>query len=119
MQPVPGSVPGRLQAPGVVSDLHGLVQKPGETLRKYVEHFCAVMNTIPGVQEASAISSFYTNVREPRMREKLSTHKVVTTSELWRLADKCARAEEGRLPPEEVHAGETDMPAKKRSRQRD
>jgi hypothetical protein len=36
------------------------------------------------------------------MREKMSTRDLNTTPELFTLADKCARAEEGRLLPKEA-----------------
>src|SRR5664279_6604505 len=70
------------------------------------------MNRIPDIKEASVISSFCANVREPRMREKLRLSLIETTHELWRLADKCACAEEGRMPPDEPLAGE-DAPTKR------
>ena len=48
------------------------------------------------------IQSFHANVRYTRMRDKLSTHRIETTRELWELADRCARAEEGvRVPGED------------------
>ena len=60
------------------------------------------MNTMPCVKDASVISSFCGNVRNQRMREKLSTHSIETTLDLWKLADKCARMEEGRMLPGET-----------------
>ena len=41
------------------------------------------------------IQSFHTNVRNTKMREKLSIHRVESARKLWELADWCARAEEG------------------------
>ena len=53
------------------------------------------MNTIPCIKEELVIQSFHANVRNTQMREKLSTHRIETTRELWELADRSARAEEG------------------------
>ena len=50
------------------------------------------MNTIPCIKEELVIQSFNTNVRHTRLREKLSTHHVEITRELWELADRCAHA---------------------------
>src|SRR3954463_325081 len=49
------------------------------------------------------------NVRNRRMREEMAMCKIKEVSELYALADKCARAEEGRkLPGESVGEGEYD-----------
>src|SRR3954463_10458551 len=61
------------------------------------------------------------NVRNRRMREELAMCKIKDVSELYALADKCARAKEGRkLPGENTGAGESDSedtaPAKKNRR---
>ena len=53
------------------------------------------------------------------MREKLSVRKVRTVNELYMLADRCARAEEGRLAPErakKAEAGPASSGGKKRLR---
>ena len=49
--------------------------------------------------QATVITTFHANVRQAKMREKLNTRKVRTVAELFELADKCARAEEGRKIP--------------------
>ena len=49
------------------------------------------------------IAAFHTNVRNRRMRAKMNVRLPKTVNKLYTLADKCARAEEGRrLPGEEV-----------------
>src|SRR4051812_23412993 len=60
-------------------------------------------------------------MRNRRMREEMAMCKNNDVSELYALADKCARAEEGRkLPGENTGAGESDSedtaPAKKNRR---
>ena len=67
------------------------------------------------------ISTFHQNVRNRRMREEMAMTKIRDVSELYALADKCARAEEGRrLPGEDTCAGGSDSedaaPAKKSRR---
>src|SRR5664279_1933968 len=56
------------------------------------------------------------------MREKLSTRQIRSTNELSALADKCAKAEEGRTAPElaQKALAEPETPVKKKSsRKRD
>ena len=55
------------------------------------------------------ISAFHQNVRNRRMREEMAMCKIRDVSELYALADKCARAEEGRrLLGENIGAGGSD-----------
>lgn len=89
---------GGYKHPGFASDLHYLGQLPGEMLRKYIQCFCTTMNNIPSVKEAAGISSFHANVRNLKMREKLSTHTIETTAGLFSLADNSVR-ERGTHPP--------------------
>src|SRR6187399_3314786 len=103
------------------SDLHLLAQKEGEPLRKNIQRFSRVQHNIPDVHPAAVISAFHQNVRNRSMREEMAMCKIRDASELYALADKCARAEEGRkLPGEDTGARGTDSedvaPAKKNRR---
>jgi hypothetical protein len=71
-------------------------QEPGETLRKFISRFTKVRGTIPHISDASIITTFRQGVRDKKMLEKLATHDVETVPMLFTLADKCARAAEGR-----------------------
>jgi hypothetical protein len=71
-------------------------QEPGETLRTFISHFTRVRGTIPRISDASIITAFRQGVRDEKMLEKLATHDVETVTTLFALADKCARAAEGR-----------------------
>ena len=80
-----------------------------------------MQHNIPDVHPAAVISAFHQNVRNRRMREEMAMTKIRDVSELYALADKCARAEEGRrLPGEDAGAGGSDSddaaPAKKSRR---
>jgi hypothetical protein len=55
-----------------------------------------VRGTIPRISDASIITAFRQGVRDEKMLEKLATHDVETIPTLFALADKCARAAEGR-----------------------
>ena len=103
-----GAFQGGYKRPGAVSDLHTLVQKQDETLWKYTQCFCQVLHTIPDVSPHAIIAAFHANVRNPKMREKLSTRTVQTGAELFSLANKGSPAEEGRMTPEEVVGGADD-----------
>jgi hypothetical protein len=84
------------QQHGVEAHLHAVRQEPGETLRKFISRFTKVRGTIPRISDASIIMAFRQGVRDEKMLEKLATHDVETVPTLFALADKCARATEGR-----------------------
>jgi hypothetical protein len=75
---------GAYQQHGVEAHLHAVRQQPGETLRTFISRFTKVRGTIPRIS------------RDEKMLEKLATHQVETVTTLFALADKCARAAEGR-----------------------
>jgi hypothetical protein len=84
------------QQHGVEAHLHAVRQEPGETLRKFISCFTKVRGTIPRISDASIIAAFRQGVRDKKMLDKLATHDVETVPTLFALADKCARAAEGR-----------------------
>jgi hypothetical protein len=80
----------------VEAHLHAVRQQPGEALRAFNSRFTKVRGTIPRISDASIITAFRQGVRDEKMLEKLVTHQVETVTTLFALADKCARAAEGR-----------------------
>jgi hypothetical protein len=84
------------QRHGVEAHLHAVRQEPGETLRAFISRFTKVHGTIPRISDASIIIAFRQGVRDEKMLEKLATHDVDDITTLFALADKCARATEGR-----------------------
>jgi hypothetical protein len=57
-----------------------------------------VRNKIPRASDTAVISAFSTGVTDVKMREKLAINdELDSVLELFDLADKCAKAEEGRL----------------------
>jgi hypothetical protein len=84
------------QRHGVEAHLHAVRQEPGETLRAFISRFTKVRGTIPRISDASIITAFRQGIRDEKMLEKLATHDVETITTLFALADKCARAAEGR-----------------------
>jgi hypothetical protein len=84
------------QQHGVEAHLHAVRQEPGETLHKFISRFTKVQGTIPRISDASIITAFRRGVHDEKMLEKLATHDVETVPALFALADKCARAAEGR-----------------------
>ena len=55
------------------------------------------------LQEISIIAVFHANVRNLMMREKLSVREMDTLEDLWKMADRCALAEEAfNLPSREA-----------------
>jgi hypothetical protein len=84
------------QQHGVEAHLHAMRQEPGETLRTFISRFTKVRGTIPRIFDASIITTFHQGVHDEKMLEKLATHDVETVPTLFTLADKYARAAEGR-----------------------
>jgi hypothetical protein len=84
------------QQHGVEAHLHAVRQEPGETLRKFISRFTKVRGIIPRISDASIITAFQQGVRDEKMLEKLATHDMEIVLTLFALADKCARAAEGR-----------------------
>jgi hypothetical protein len=84
------------QQHGVEAHLHAVRQEPGETLWAFISRFTKVRGTIPRIFDASIITAFRQGVRDEKMLEKLATHDVETITTLFALANKCARAAEGR-----------------------
>jgi hypothetical protein len=80
----------------VEAHLHAVRQHPGETLRAFISRITKVRGTIPRTSDASIITAFRQRVRDEKMMEKLVTHQVEIITTLFALADKCARAVEGR-----------------------
>ena len=84
--------------PPAAGDLRRVKQQPGETLQKYIQRFNSVRLKIPKVTDEAIISLFSDAIRDVKMKEELAIHEELCTSlELFNLATKCARAEEGHL----------------------
>ena len=99
-----------------LNDLRGVRQKPGETLRKYIQRFSQVRNKISNTTDAQVISAFQAGVTDVRMLEKLGIHDNITSVvKLFDLADKCAKAEEGRLFVKNEPEDPTEKSKKKKS----
>ena len=89
---------GTRDRPPAVGDLRRVRQQPGETLQKYIQRFNNVRLKIAKVMDEAIISVFSDGVRDVKMKEELAIHEELCTAlELFNLATKCARAEEGPL----------------------
>jgi hypothetical protein len=94
---------------GVEAHLHAVRQEPGETLRVFISCFTKVRGTIPRISDASVITAFRQGVRDENMLEKLAMHDVDNVGTLFALADKCARAAEGRAWHSAPQTGATQV----------
>jgi hypothetical protein len=97
------------QRHGVEAHLHAIRQEPEETLRVFISRFTKVHGTIPRISDASIITAFRQGIRDEKMLEKLATHDVDNVTTLFALADKCARATEGRAWHTAPQAGVTQV----------
>jgi hypothetical protein len=67
----------------------------GESLWSFIQWFSQVRNTIFCISNTSVVVAFRQGMRDEKMLKKLATHDVKYISELFSLADNCARAVEG------------------------
>ena len=78
-------------------------------MQKYIQRFNNARLKIPRVTEEAIILAFSDGVRNIKMKEELAIHEDPCTSlELFNLATKCARAEEGRLSLLELPAADLE-----------
>jgi hypothetical protein len=86
------------ERPATKNDLKAVRQYKGETLHQYIQRFSQMRNKIPRISNEEVISAFSTGVSDIKMREKLSVNDELTSIvRLFEIADRCAKAEEGRL----------------------
>jgi hypothetical protein len=84
--------------PATKNDLKAVHQYKGETLRQCIQRFSQMRNKIPQISNEEVISAFSTGVADIKMKEKLSVNDELTSVvRLFKIADRCAKAEEGRL----------------------
>ena len=89
---------GTRDRPPAAGDLHRIKQQPGETLHKYILRFNNVCLKILKVSNEAIISAFNDGVRDVKMKEELAIHEDLCYAlEMFNMANKCARDEEGRL----------------------
>jgi hypothetical protein len=86
------------ERPATKNDLKAVRQYKGETLCQYIQRFSQMRNKIPGISNEEVISAFSTGVSDIKMREKLSVNDELTSVvRLFKITDRCAKAEQGRL----------------------
>ena len=99
-RPLRRQLPGHSRPPPATGDLRRIKQQLGETLQKYIQRFNRVRLKILKVTDEAIISAFSDSICDIKMKEELAIHEeLCTTLELFNLATKCTRAEEGRPPP--------------------
>jgi hypothetical protein len=72
-------------------------QRPGETLRCFIQRFSQVRNIIPHISNSSVVVAFRQDVRDEKVLVKLATHDIQDLMKLFSLADKCTRVMHGTL----------------------
>jgi hypothetical protein len=86
------------ERPATKNDLKAVRQYKGEMIRQYIQCFSQMRNKIPRISNEEVISVFSTGVSDIKMREKLSVNDELTSViRFFEIADRCAKAEEGRL----------------------
>jgi hypothetical protein len=100
--------------PATKNDLKAVHQYKGKTLCQYIQCFSQMRDKIPRISNEEVISAFTIGVSDIKIREKLSVNDELTSViRLFEIADRCAKAEEGRLF---VHNLPEVLPSKPKSR---
>ena len=109
MQPLHCQLSGHSRPPAGRGNLRCIKQQPGETLQKYIQRFNSVHLKIPKVLDEAIISAFCDGICDIKMKEELAIHKKLCTAlEMFNMATKCARAEEGHLSLLELPAADPE-----------
>jgi hypothetical protein len=87
--------------PSVDWDLASIVQKKGESLREFIQHFCNKRNIIPEVDDKSIIKFFKKGLRDSSFIHKLAMKNPRTSEEMLVITNKYVMAEEATLDNKE------------------
>jgi hypothetical protein len=86
------------ERPATKNDLKAVRQYKGKTLHQYIQRFSQMRNKIPWISNEEVISAFSMGISDIKMRGKLFMNDELTSIiRLFEIADRCAKAEEGRL----------------------
>jgi hypothetical protein len=102
------------ERPTTKNDLKAVRQYKGEMLCQYIQRFSHMKNKIPQISNEEVISAFSTGVADIKMKEKLFVNDEPTSVvRLFEIADRCAKAEEGKLF---MHNLPEELPPKSKSK---
>jgi hypothetical protein len=79
--------PGTYECPSTAETLKTIKQKPDESLRKYVKHFCNVKNAISYIQDIEIINAFCEGVSNIMNVEEIAMKKPRTVVDLLVVVD--------------------------------
>jgi hypothetical protein len=84
--------------PTTKNDLKAVHQYKGKTICQYIQRFSQMRNKNPRISNEEVISAFSMGVADIKMKGKLSVNDELTSVvRLFEIADRCAKAEEGRF----------------------
>jgi hypothetical protein len=86
---------------GVDWDLASVVQKMGESLREFIQHFCNKRNITPEVDDKCIIMFFKKGLRYSSLIRKLAMKNLRMPEEMLAIANKYTMAEETTLETRE------------------
>jgi hypothetical protein len=103
------------QHPGVEWDPASVMQKKGESLQEFIQHFCNKRNIIPKVDDKSIIMFFKKGLRDSSLIRKLTTKNPRMSEEMLAIVNKYALTEEAALDTreqkKEKELGHPDQPS--------
>jgi hypothetical protein len=92
-----------------------VIQKKGESLREFIQHFCNKGNIIPEVDDKSIIMFFKKGLRDTSLIRKLTMKNPRMSEEMLAIANKYALVEEvtldTRQQKKEKDLGHLDQPS--------
>lgn len=92
-----GNFQGTCARPAMHWDLERCIQKPGKTLRDYIERFSRQYATSPEVEESKAVHAFFHGTKNRLLINKLGRRLPDTMKELMDIAVDEAMGEEAEL----------------------
>jgi hypothetical protein len=98
--------------PGVDWDLVSIVQKKGESLQEYMQHFCNKRNVISEVDDKTIVMFFKKGLRDSSPIWNLAMKNHRTSEVMFSIANRYALAEEATLDTrEQKESGQPDQPS--------
>jgi hypothetical protein len=98
---------------GVDWDIASIVQKKGESLQEFIQHFYNKRNIIPEVDDKSIVMFFMKRFRDPFLIRKLTMKNPRTSEAMFTITNKYTLPEEATHDTREKkqkESGHTDQP---------
>jgi hypothetical protein len=103
--------------PASLEEVKACVQRKGETLRSYIQHWSIIKNSAEDVSDKQAIDAFSVGLRRSDLVEEIGTTRPTIVAKLMEQANKFADGE-GVYNNKRGHSSEVDRISRQRRRHR-